>query len=127
MEISKSSFISHKWYFADKDLDQIREHINFPTKRAALLNSIARNFNGKPTAYRKGLFINLTDEDSFNKIAEGAWSRLWSKFLIFRTVSAGVTAIIMIVKFLKPLIDTAIKGYTLHSIYGWFVNLLHPY
>ena len=49
---------------------------------------------------------------------------MWSKFMTFGTISAGVIAIIMILQFCKLLIDTVIRGYTLHSIYGWSIKLL---
>ena len=40
------------------------------------------------------------------------------------TFGAGIIAIMMIIQFVKLLIDTAIRGYTLHSIYGWSVHIL---
>ena len=110
--------------YSDKDLDQLRDHINFPMERPSLLDVLARNLVGRPTAYKGGSLFNMIDEESLAKLADGTWTRIWTKFLTFGTASAGIIAILMILHIFKLIIDTIIRGYTLHSIYGWSIHVL---
>lgn len=50
--------------------------------------------------------------------------KAWKGFVTFGSASAGVLAIFIIIRVAKLLIDTAIHGYALHSMYGWSVHLL---
>ena len=110
--------------YTDKDLTKLRERIIFPLERPALLNTLARGMTGQ-TVYSHGdNILNLFDEDAYERIVESAWSKIWGKFLTFGTVSAGFIAIMLIVQFIKLLIDTVIRGYTLHRIYGWSIHLV---
>lgn len=49
---------------------------------------------------------------------------MWGKFLAFGTISAGVIAIFTICQWIKMTIDILIRGYTLHSLFGWSFRLL---
>lgn len=110
--------------YSDSDLDKLRDHINFPMERPALLNTVARNLAGHPTVHKGGSLYHLFDEESLTKLAENTWGKVWQKFMNFGTFSAGIIAIVMIIQFFKILFDTVIRGYTLHSIYGWSLKLM---
>ena len=68
--------------------------------------------------------LNLLDEGSLERIAESAGEKAWRGFITFGSASAGVLAIFVIIRVVKLVIDTAIHGYALHSVYGWSIHLL---
>ncbi|KAG7196405.1 hypothetical protein KM043_000046, partial [Ampulex compressa] len=67
---------------------------------------------------------NLLDEDTLERIAQSTGSRLWAGFVSFGSASAGVLAIFLITRLLKGVVDVLIRGYALHSIYGWSLHLV---
>lgn len=105
------------------ELDDLRNFINFPMERPAILNGIARKVTGNTAVQQGTSFLRLLDEDSLEKLANSTWKKLWQKFLTFGTASAGIIAIIMLVQLFKILVDTIIRGYTLYSLYGWSMRI----
>ena len=79
---------------------------------------------GQRTINQGASLANLFDQEEIERIAEGYWDRVWSKFISFGTVSAGIIAILLIFQFIKLIIDAIIRCYTLHSIFGWSLHLL---
>jgi len=57
--------------------------------------------------------INLLVEKSLDKIAENTGTCLWKGFVSFRSASAGILAIFIIIRLIKLIIDTIIHGYAL--------------
>lgn len=110
--------------YTEKDLDQLRERIMFPVEQSSFLNDLTREMRGHPLADNQGMILKMLNEEAVEKILISSWDRLWSKFLTFGTVSAGIIAILMIIHTIKLLVDIAIRGYALHSIYGWSIHLL---
>lgn len=110
--------------YRNEDLDRLRTHIMFPVEGPSTLNTIARGAMGGSIPVGRISMVNLLDEDSLNRIAESAGKRAWKGFITFGSASAGVLAIFIIVRVAKLIIDTAIHGYALHSIYGWSMHLL---
>lgn len=51
-------------------------------------------------------------------------SPAWSKFLIFRNVSAGFINIYLIVRTIKLILDTVVHKCLTHAVYGWSVYLI---
>ena len=87
-------------------------------------NSISREITGYPTISRGISLTNLFNEDVIDKIAESAWGRFWIIFTSFRTTSAGLIGIIIIIKGIELIADTIIHGYALHRLFGWSFHLL---
>lgn len=116
--------LANSGIYSSKDLENLRDHINFPLEKPALLNSLVRGMTGKATVNQGGSLVNLFNQEEMEKLAQGAWDRLWAKFVNFGTVSAGVIAILMICQFIKLIIDTIIRCYTLHTVFGWSFRLL---
>lgn len=110
--------------YTEEDLTRLRNHIMFPIDRPAMLNTIAHGAMGGNVPPGTISLSNLLDEQSLDRIAEGAGRRLWKGFISFGSASAGVLAIFVIVRSIKLIIDTIIHGYALHSIYGWSLHLL---
>lgn len=110
--------------YTSEDLDRLRTHIMFPVERPAMLNTIARGAMGETVPPGSVSLIGLLDEASLNKIAESAGAKLWKGFVTFGSASAGVLAIILIIRLAKLVVDTIIHGYALHSMYGWSIHLL---
>lgn len=110
--------------YTEEDLTRLRNHIMFPVDRPSMLNNIAHGAMGGSVPPGTISLNNLLDEQSLDRIAEGAGRRLWKSFVSFGSASAGVLAIFVIVRTIKLIIDTIIHGYALHSIYGWSLHLL---
>ncbi|KYN12133.1 hypothetical protein ALC57_15695 [Trachymyrmex cornetzi] len=96
----------------------------FPAEWLAILNTIARGILGRTTVLNGGSLSNLIDEATIERIAISAWTKFWSKFLVFGNISAGIIGIYMIARLIKLLLDTFVHGYALHSVYGWSVYLI---
>jgi len=111
--------------YSQSDLMALRDHIMFPAERPAMLNTLARGMMGQPTTMHGGSsFANILDEASVEKIATSAWNKIWSKFLIFGNISAGLLGIYLAARAIKLILDTIVHGYALHTVYGWSVYLL---
>ncbi|KAL2735742.1 116 kDa U5 small nuclear ribonucleoprotein component [Vespula squamosa] len=64
------------------------------------------------------------DEDSPDKIAVSTGERLWGAFIIFGSASADILAILIIFRFIKYIVETLLRGYPLHGIYGWGLHVI---
>jgi len=51
-------------------------------------------------------------------------SRVWKGFINFGLATAGVMGIFIIIRVIKLIIDTAIHGYVLHTVYGCSLHLI---
>lgn len=110
--------------YTEEDLTRLKNHIMFPIEKPSMLNTIAHGAMGGNVPPGTISLDNLLDEQSLERIAEGAGRKLWRGFISFGSASAGVLAIFVIVRSIKLIIDTVIHGYALHSIYGWSIHLL---
>jgi len=110
--------------YSSEDLDRLRTHIMFPVESPSMVNNIVRGAMGESVPSGSISMLNLLDEDSLNKIAETAGERVWQGFITFGSASAGILAIILIIRLAKLVVDTIIHGYALHSVYGWSMHLL---
>lgn len=125
-----------KWYYvspknlatsgiySNEDLDRLKNHIMFPVEKSNMLNTIARGAMEHQIPPGSVFMMNLFDEDTLEKFAESTASRLWKRFVTFRSASAGVLAIILVIRLAKTIIDSIIRGYALHSVYGWSLHLV---
>ena len=105
--------------YSERDLKDLRDMIMFPVEKPALLNNLAREMHGQPLHIKDAAILKLLNEDALEHITNSAWQRMWQKFITFGTVSAGIIALIMILQFFKLVVDILIRGYTLHSVFGW--------
>ncbi|KAL6430623.1 hypothetical protein ACFW04_006903 [Cataglyphis niger] len=110
--------------YSKKDIEKLRDHIMFPAEKPALLNTIARGLTGHSIDTNVVSMYNLLDEASLNKIAENAASRVWNGFVTFGSATAGIFGILVVIRIIKIVVDTAIHGYALHTAYGWSLHLL---
>lgn len=110
--------------YSAEDLDRLRNHIMFPIEKPSMLNTLAQGAMGQTIPAGSVSLYNLMDDKSLEKIAESAGARLWHGFITFGSASAGVLAIIIIIRLAKLLVDSIIRGYALHSIYGWSIHLI---
>jgi len=110
--------------YSEEDIEKLRNHIMFPAEKPALLNEVARRITGYPISANGVSVYNLLDEASLNKIVESTTSRIWKGFVNFGSATAGVMGIFIIIRVIKLVIDTAIHGYALHTVYGCSLHLL---
>lgn len=108
--------------YSPEDLDRLPDHIMFPVEKPALMNSIAQAAMGRLVPQGSIPLYNLMDEDTLEKIATSTISR--NGFITFGSASAGALAILLLFRLLKLIIDSIIRGYALHSVYGWSVHLV---
>lgn len=109
--------------YSQADIDKLRDHIMFPAEKPAVLNSIARGMAGYNQGTEDLSAYNLLDEDALNRIAKTTASKLWGGFVTFGSATAGVLGIFIIIRIIKIIIDTAIHGYALHTVYGCSLHL----
>lgn len=110
--------------YTNEDLDRLRNHIMFPVEKPAILNTIAKGAMGQQIPPGSVSITSFFDENSLDKIAQNTSKRIWHGFMDFGSASAGILAVIIIVRLAKLIVDTIIHGYALHSIYGWSLHLL---
>lgn len=65
----------------------------------------------------------MLDEDTLNKLADNALSRMWGNFLQFGSASAGIIELFIIARIIKFISDTIIHEVALHSLYGFSIHL----
>ena len=110
--------------YTEKDLDQLRDRIMFPMDQPALLNDVAREMHGHVVTDNEGAISRLLKENAIEKIISNTWNNMWTKFTTFRSVSAGIFTIIIVIQGIKMILGVFLKGYALHRIYGWSTHLL---
>ena len=110
--------------YTTKDSEKLRDHIMFPAEKPALLNILARGAGGHSLHSGSLSMYNLLDEDFLNKIVDTTTSCVWNGFITFGSATAGVFGIFVIIRIINLIIDTAIHGYALHSLYGCSLHLL---
>ena len=79
---------------------------------------------GHPLGNSEGSLLKLLNENAMERIIDNTWTSIWTKFLTFGTISAGIIAILMIIHTIKITVDIILQGYAIHSVYGWSVHLL---
>ncbi|KAL7287236.1 hypothetical protein TKK_0018664 [Trichogramma kaykai] len=117
------SFMSSGIYSAE-ELEKLEDHMGFPLKRQALLESVVRRLADRPCTAESGNFQKLLDKDTFNKMSRSYFRSLYPGFIEFGAVCAGIAGCVVIIQLIKLVIDTVIHGVTLYSIYGWSFRLL---
>lgn len=110
--------------YSQKDIEKLREHIMFSAEKPAVLNSLARGVTGYRNGPNSASMYNLLNEEALEKIAEGTARKIWNGFVVFGSATAGIMGVFIIIRFIKLVIDTAIHGYTLHTVYGCSLHLI---
>ncbi|CAB0033660.1 unnamed protein product [Trichogramma brassicae] len=109
--------------YSEKDQKKYRDFIVFPLERPSVLNQVAMTVSGRHSS-KEGINIaGFLDEAMLEKIANNTWSRIYSSFLNFGTVSAGIIGLIMVIRLIKLCIDATIRSYVLYEIFGFSFKL----
>ena len=95
-------------------LDKLNNHIMFPAEKPMILNFLAREITGYPTINQEISLTNLFNQDVIDEIAESAWGRFWTIFTSFRTTSASLIGLIIIIRGIELIAETIIHRYALH-------------
>ncbi|KAL7289203.1 hypothetical protein TKK_0017144 [Trichogramma kaykai] len=110
--------------YAEKDQKKYCDLIVFPLERPSVLNQVAMTVSGRQIG-REGISIaGFLDKAVLEKIANNTWGRIYSSFLNFGTLSAGVIGLIMLIRLIKLCIDATIRSYVLYEILGFSFKLL---
>ena len=96
----------------------------FPVERAGVLSDLAYEIQGNNVGRSEGTIFKLFNEEAVKKLADTTWNRMWDRFMTFGTASAGILAIIIILRVFKIVVDIIVRGYTLHQALGWGLHLL---
>lgn len=110
--------------YSQKDIDKLREHIMFSAEKPAVLNSLARGVTGYTAGPNTASMYDMLNEEALEKIAEGTAHKIWNGFIVFGSATAGIMGIFIVIRLIKLIIDTAIHGYALHTVYGCSLHLL---
>ncbi|XP_076618874.1 uncharacterized protein LOC143340594 [Colletes latitarsis] len=110
--------------YSHEDLENLKEHIMFPIERGAIVSSLAQGATGRQYTPGAISMFNLIDEESLEKIAKSAGSKMWEGFISFGSFSAGVIGIYIIIRLVKGALSTIVNGFALHATYGWGLHLL---
>lgn len=106
-----------------EDLNTLREHMMFPNKKPAVLQTIARTASGRDTM-SQGININsLIDENTIREKLNKAPGKVFGFFNFIETFSVTVFGAWVVVRGIKFIIDTLVHGYALHTVYGWHLYL----
>ncbi|XP_076545674.1 uncharacterized protein LOC143305528 [Osmia lignaria lignaria] len=122
-EYKEINSLASSGIYSQEDLQELQQYIMFALEKSALLNTIARGMLGEESV-QGGLINNLFTENTLSHIAENTWNKFVEKFIKFGSISSAVIMILIIIHICKLIIDTIIREYTLHTVYGWFILLL---
>ena len=109
--------------YAPHDLEIFDQHLTFPLKRQALLESLARRFDSLSHPVENGNFQNLFNKETFESLSRSFFDKLFSGFMKFGTICAGILGIISVAHLFKVFLDILVDGYALYTIYGWSFKL----
>ena len=109
--------------YSSEDMENFLNKIMFPMERQSILNDVARSINNEPVHDYQG-FQNLISENLLESMLTKKLNFLWTKAQIFGQFSSGFIAILMIFSTVKMIIETLVRGYTLHKIFGFSFKLL---
>lgn len=121
--INPSSLANHGIY-TQEELDKLSYQLMFPIEREAMINNMAREINGQVLDNRDGTIAKLLNERTINQIIESTWIKMWSKFMMFGTVSAGLISIFIICHVIKAFIGMILNGYIIHEVHGCSIHIL---
>lgn len=120
---SNPTHLATSGIYTEDDLDMMRNRIMFAMEQKAVLENVAQKITKGSNENIPSVY-NLLDEDSLEKLAENAWEKTWGRFVKFGTLSAGFFGIFVLLKICKLIVDTVVHGYTLHTVYGWSIQLI---
>lgn len=107
--------------YTQNELDKLQQNLMFPLERSAVLNTVAREIIGEQdTSENLGLIFT---EATLKHIAENTWMMIWQKLTACGSISSVIIMIMIGLHLLKLAVDTIIRGYTLHAMYGWSIHL----
>ncbi|KAL7296790.1 hypothetical protein TKK_0010193 [Trichogramma kaykai] len=76
--------------YSEKDQKKYRDLIVFPLERPSVLDQVAMTVSCRQSSKDGITIAGFLDEAMLEKIANNTWSRIYSSFLSFGTVSAGI-------------------------------------
>ncbi|XP_031781017.1 phosphoglycerate mutase family member 5 isoform X1 [Nasonia vitripennis] len=104
--------------YSQNDLDKLQQQLMLLIEKASLLNVIAREMAGEHTSGE------IFTENTLKHIADSTWHLIIEKLTTWGSFSSAFIMILIILHIGKLIIDTIIRGYTLHTIYGWSIYLI---
>lgn len=117
--------IANSGIYTNDELQSYHKALLFSSTNAAVLQQVAQGIVGERVAFDERMnVLNLMSEDSLSRFTENTVKKLWSKFVTFGSVSAGVMMIFTIIGLIKYILNTLIHGYALYKIYGFGLRLL---
>lgn len=115
---SSPEWLASSGIYTEEDLENLSEHIMTSAEQTTVLNTLARGVMGQKATITGGSIANLLDSTTLEKIVTSTWNSVWSRFLRFGNMSAGIFGAIVLIRLVKLIIDTVIQAFALHSVYG---------
>ncbi|XP_076384553.1 uncharacterized protein LOC143263569 [Megalopta genalis] len=118
------SNLANEGIYSQEDLNQLKEHIMFPIERSSIIDSLAQGASGRSFIRDTVQISNLLDEQTLEKIALSTSKRLWSGFLQFGSISAGILGVYILFRTIKLTINMVLNGVELYAAFGWSFRLV---
>lgn len=95
----------------------------FPIEKMAVLTTVALGMLGRDVPQELSI-VPFLENPNVQGMLNNTWEKIWGKFLVFGTASAGVMGLYILGKIIKFLLDIGIHAYALYEIYGFSFHLL---
>lgn len=106
-------------------INRLKERTMFSIIKPAVLTSLALGLLGYNNDTNEGLsVIPFISKGYLENLVTSFWYKIWGNFEIFGTTTAGFLGVFFIGKIIKYLIDTFIRGFSLHESFGCTLPIL---
>ena len=108
--------------YSQEDLQNLHQQIMFPIEKQAVLHNIAQQIIGQGNADIN--LTNLFSENTIWHVITHGWDIALQKLIECGSISSAINMALIIFHIIKLIIDTFIRGYLLHTIYGFSLHLM---
>ena len=123
LKYNETKFIIRAGIYTPRIAQLIKERTMFPIEQMAVLSTVALGMLGRDVPDQLSIVPFLENEEVEGVLTK-TWGKVWGKFLIFGTASAGIMGLYIIGRIVKFILDTGIHALTLYEIYGFSFHLL---
>lgn len=109
--------------YSQTDLDKLQENLQFQLEKGPLLNAIAMKMHGDNSIDGDSI-NNIFTGNTLKHIVESTWHTIVEELTSFGSISSAIIMVLIIIQFIRLLVDLVVQGYTLHALYGWSIKLL---
>ena len=105
--------------YPSESIDQLRRQIMFSSERHAITNVLTQTLVGQNIDEQRVDVTQLFSKEHMNQLATTLRTKLWSTFIQFGNISAGVLGIILLFRAIRWSIDIIVNIRIIKSIHGY--------